>query len=460
MRPRPTPGPFLRDFEAYWAAGSAWNAHTDPYGGAIWNEERNVAGVDARRDEVLPFVGPPATLLAWALFARLPYAIAAVLWSAFLAISLLLLVATAVRGSGEEPASFPFLAILALAVTFGPVTSDLALGQLALPAFAGATLVVLVAARGLPLATAAACFAFAQANASLGLASQFGRNRATLAVALAGILTYALGALAASWAWPLEYLRILAAHGAAEQFVAIQIQPGFDRLRLRRDAACCAHCRGRSDSARHRGRSPDRISSPGSVCSLCRFLGPRALCSRLFPRARPRRGVRRSRLVRVTSSRGGAHYRALRNAAGLRRLARALAAPDGYYAERVAGARGAVCLYGGRQPDRTSRTAGCRVCVRPDLCRRSLACYSPPYARLARRAWSLPRAGPRADCGGVGGRATGKRIGCGDSRVGTAALAIAPRVRAPRLRYISTFIMLSNGVTAFGWKFFKSPLYA
>ncbi len=64
-RPRPTPGPFLRDFEAYWAAGSAWNAHGDPYGRAIWTAERAVAGVDARHDEVLPFVGPPATLLAW-----------------------------------------------------------------------------------------------------------------------------------------------------------------------------------------------------------------------------------------------------------------------------------------------------------------------------------------------------------------------------------------------------------
>lgn len=225
VRPRPTPGPALRDFEAYWAAGSAWNVHANPYDGAIWNEERAVAGVDGRRDEVLPFVGPPATLLAWTLFARLPYAAAAVLWSALLAFSLLLLSASAVRGSGGAMAPFPLLAVLALAVACGPVTSDLALGQVALPALAAATLVVLVAARSLPFSVVAACLAFAQPNASLGLASQLGRNRATLAIALGAAGTYALGALAAGWDWPLEYARILGAHGTAERFAAIQLSP-------------------------------------------------------------------------------------------------------------------------------------------------------------------------------------------------------------------------------------------
>ncbi len=224
-RPRSTPGPFLRDFEAYWAAGSAWNAHADPYTGRIWTAERGVAGVDARRNEVLPFVGPPATLLAWTLFARLPYATAAALWFAVLATSLLALVAAMMPGSETPVGSFSFLALLALALAFGPVTSDLALGQLALPAFVGATLVVLIAARSLAGATAAAWLALAQPNASLGLLSQLGRNRATFALAWGALLAYALGAVAAGWAWPVEYARILAAHGAAEQFAAIQISP-------------------------------------------------------------------------------------------------------------------------------------------------------------------------------------------------------------------------------------------
>ncbi len=224
-RPRPTPGPFLRDFEAYWSAGSAWNAQADPYGGAIWKKERRVAGVDAGRDEILPFVGPPAALLVWALFARLPYATAAFLWSALLGISLLLLVASALRGGREAIASFRGLAGLALAVAFGPITSDLALGQVALPAFAGATLVVLAAVPSLRSATAAACLAFVQPNLSLGLFSQLGRNRATSALALGAVVTYALGALAGGWTWPLEYARVVAAHGAAEQFAAIQLSP-------------------------------------------------------------------------------------------------------------------------------------------------------------------------------------------------------------------------------------------
>lgn len=225
VRPRPTPGPFLRDFEAYWAAGSAWNAHADPYGRAIWNEERTIAGVDARRDEALPFVGPPATLLAWGVFARLPYAGAAALWSAMLAGFLLLLVAAAIRGSGKSLAFLLFLGALALAIGFGPVTSDLALGQLALPAFASATLVALAAAGSLPLAIAAACFAFAQPNASLGLIARLGRNRTTLAILLGAVATYVLGSFAAGWAWPAAYARVLAEHSAAERLSAIQLSP-------------------------------------------------------------------------------------------------------------------------------------------------------------------------------------------------------------------------------------------
>jgi hypothetical protein len=223
VRPRSTPGPFLRDFEAYWAAGETWNARQDPYGRAIWNAERTVAGVDARRDEVLPFVGPPATLLLWSGFARLPYPTAATIWLAILAAALVTLVTAAVRASASRLTGWSFLAAFALALAFGPVTSDLALGQLALAACAAAA--VVAASRSLPLATAAACVSFAQPNAALGLASQLGRDRQTLAIALGALLTYSLGALAAGWAWPVSYARILAAHAAAERFVAIQLSP-------------------------------------------------------------------------------------------------------------------------------------------------------------------------------------------------------------------------------------------
>ncbi|HEY6327207.1 MAG TPA: hypothetical protein VIW73_11915, partial [Candidatus Cybelea sp.] len=112
-----------------------------------------------------------------------------------------------------------------LALTFAPISSDLALGQVALPAFAGACALVALADRSLPAAAACACLALTQPNAALGLLSQLGRNRATLAL-LAGLLaTYALGALVAGWAWPIAYARLLAEHGAAERFDAIQLTP-------------------------------------------------------------------------------------------------------------------------------------------------------------------------------------------------------------------------------------------
>ena len=64
-RPAATAGPLARDFEAYWSAGVTANAGADPYSRRIWKAESSVAGVDRRRDELLPFIGPPATLLVW-----------------------------------------------------------------------------------------------------------------------------------------------------------------------------------------------------------------------------------------------------------------------------------------------------------------------------------------------------------------------------------------------------------
>jgi len=224
-RPLPTPGPSLRDFEAYWSAGSAWNAHIDPYSKAIWRAERSVPRVDARRDELLPFINPPPTLLLWSLFARLPYQAAATLWLALLAGALLALIAMVLRASGTPRGAFVFCAALALAIAFGPITSDLALGQLALPAFLGATLLVVLADRSTPMATVAATFAFAAPNVALGLASQLERTRAVLAIAAAAAITYALGVVTAGWSWPVAYTAAAAAHGAAERFVTIQLAP-------------------------------------------------------------------------------------------------------------------------------------------------------------------------------------------------------------------------------------------
>jgi Glycosyltransferase family 87 len=224
-RPAATPGPLLRDFEAYWGAGATWNARADPYERAIWNAEREVPGVDARRDELLPFIGPPATLPLWSLLARLPYTTAAVAWWSILALSLLALAPLLIRAGGASITPFSFLATLALAVAFGPVTSDLALGQIALPALLGAVALTLLADRSLAAATAGACLAFAQPNLALALASQLGRNCATLAIVGGAVVTYVLGAFTMGPQWPFGYARAAFAHGGAERFVAIQLTP-------------------------------------------------------------------------------------------------------------------------------------------------------------------------------------------------------------------------------------------
>ncbi len=225
LRPLSTPGPAMRDFEAYWAAGSAHNAGADPYGRGVWAYERQVPGVEAARDEMLPFIGPPATLLVWSALARLPYAVAAPLWGTLLALGLGALVATVVAASGAPLAPFTLLAMLVLAAGCGPVTSDLALGQVALLAALGASALTLAAPRGLRAAVPAALLAFAQPNAALGLISQLGRNRATAALAIGAALTYVAGALAGGWAWPVAYASAAAAHLRAERFDAIQLTP-------------------------------------------------------------------------------------------------------------------------------------------------------------------------------------------------------------------------------------------
>jgi hypothetical protein len=220
-----TPGPLARDFEAYWSAGKTSNAGMDPYTKTIWNAERGIAGVDARRDELLPFISPPHTLIVWRAAARLPYETATYVWWVLLGITLAALVVAVLRGAGLPITALSFLMCAALAVSYAPISSDLALGQNALPAFLGAVLVVLLAPQRLPLAVLAAVLAFAQPNAALGLAGQIGRNRVTLAILLGAGLTYALGALMAGPQWPWAYARAVAQHGAAERFAAIQFDP-------------------------------------------------------------------------------------------------------------------------------------------------------------------------------------------------------------------------------------------
>jgi hypothetical protein len=200
----------MRDFEAYYAAGALWQHGQWPYDTAIWNVEQHVPGVSSGRYEVLPYAGPPALLPVLSAVARLPFPAASFLWRALLVIAFALLALATLRLSGRRIAPVPVLAIAAAALGFGPMTSALALGQIALPAFLCT----------LPLLRRySALFAWAQPNVALTLISKppafvtSGAAFAIACIAVAGVR----GATA--------YLGVLHDHGSAERFSLIQITP-------------------------------------------------------------------------------------------------------------------------------------------------------------------------------------------------------------------------------------------
>lgn len=225
-RPTATPGPFLRDFEAYWSAGQTADRGANPYGRAIWRSERTVPGVGAQRDEVLPFVSPPTLLAPMRWLGRVPYRLAAPLWYGLLVAALAALVWLVVAGSAPHrtPRRVAFLGLALLAIAFGPVTSALALGQAVPLALLGATLIAATSDR-FAWGCAGTLLASFQPNVALGALAFLGRNRTTAAMLVGAGLVYALGAALRGFAWPLAYARLLLAHSAAEACSAIQISP-------------------------------------------------------------------------------------------------------------------------------------------------------------------------------------------------------------------------------------------
>lgn len=223
--PPSTPGPLERDFEAYYCAGATLNAGGDPYSRAIWTAERRIPGVDAGRDELLPFVGPAAALPAWSALARLPYRGALVVWTTFLIAMLAALVGSALVLTGA-PRSRVWFA-LAFTVASAPVLGALALGQAALVSAGGVALALVACrARSASGAVGAMLLAAVQPNLTLALAARI-RSRwdvagAACAAALFASLTLIAGGGVAGFAAYIERLR---AHSAAERDIAIQHTP-------------------------------------------------------------------------------------------------------------------------------------------------------------------------------------------------------------------------------------------
>ncbi len=226
LRPPPTQGPFGRDFEAYYAAGAVWNAGGDPWSRAVWSVEQRIAGVDATRDELLPYVGPAAALPVFGALARLPHALALRCWTAILAAAYggLFIAALALVGTRRIAA---LIAAAAFGIASGPGTSDFALGQVALVAAAGiACALVAYERRWIAGGALATLIGGVQPNLALALIARM-RDRTALLCAVLGAAAFALLSL---WAGgglhgAFAYAARLAQHAHAERFVTIQYTP-------------------------------------------------------------------------------------------------------------------------------------------------------------------------------------------------------------------------------------------
>jgi hypothetical protein len=224
VRPKPTPGPALRDFESYYAAGATWRYHGDAYGRDVWRVEKNVPGVVAARDELLPFVGPPYGLPLWELLARAPFERAALVWMTVMLVSLGGLAFASLRAAKGTIDAIDILALLAFCAGFGPLTSGVALGQAAVPACAAIALFPsLLRPRLLLTAILAALVAGLQPNLAIVLVARLAGRRAWLALAGAvSIAAFASILVLSEGPGIGRYFAVLRDHAGAERFIAIQ----------------------------------------------------------------------------------------------------------------------------------------------------------------------------------------------------------------------------------------------
>jgi len=226
LKPPPTSGPYARDFEAYYAAGAVWDAGGNPWSRDVWRVERAIGGVDAARDELLPYVGPAAALPLFGALARFPQPVAVRLWSGLLAGAFGALVVAALLLARTRRVEV-LLAAFALGLVAGPTISALALGQVALlSAGAIACALVFYERKAIAAGAAATFVAGLQPNLAIVLVARM-RDRAALAAATLGALAFAALTLTSGGGigGMLRYLHRLSAHGRAERFIAIQDTP-------------------------------------------------------------------------------------------------------------------------------------------------------------------------------------------------------------------------------------------
>jgi hypothetical protein len=227
FRPPSTPGPLERDFEAYYAAGAIANVGADPYSRAIWEAEARVPGVNATRDELLPFVGPAAMLPLWSLLARLPYRGALAIWTALLVLAAGTILVCGLCLSGARGDPWLYLLAGAFVLASAPLIASLALGQAALISAASVAAAIVTYRVRWPAAAFVATFGTAiQPNLTFALLARI-RSWWDAAVAACAGLAFAIITLTVGGGIHgfTVYLQRLGAHGAAERIAAIQHTP-------------------------------------------------------------------------------------------------------------------------------------------------------------------------------------------------------------------------------------------
>lgn len=224
FRPPPTTGPFMRDFESYYAAGATWNTGGDPYTRDVWQAERTIPGVVSTRDELLPFVGPAAFRPVWSLLARLPYLAAMRVWGVVLGCAVIVLVLGSLVLAGAQRDPRTIAAAFLVAFASGPIISDIALGQVALVAAAAVVAAVFALRAGsLVGATAAIALSAIQPNIALVLLARMRDRRAFIAAAIAfAIFLSATLTFGGNFGGLIDYVRMLSAHAQAERYITIQ----------------------------------------------------------------------------------------------------------------------------------------------------------------------------------------------------------------------------------------------
>ncbi len=193
----------------------------------MWRTERTIPGVVATRDELLPFVGPPFGLPLWSAFASVPWPVATAVWDVAIAACVAVLAFGTLRLARGKIDALDAAASLAFVAGFGPLTSGIALGQVAVVSSAAIVLVpFLLGPRMVLAATLAALAAALQPNLAIVLAARIANRRSTIAFAFAATIALggsivALGGLGGL----ANYASVLRAHAAAERFIAIQTSP-------------------------------------------------------------------------------------------------------------------------------------------------------------------------------------------------------------------------------------------